>query len=256
MDKDTLYYVRVIVVKIDRGDWPKLPKLPGKGKKVLVGKSLSSENGGWRWWEEDEDIEDLEKGQWEKNLMAKNSPKVGHVGILELGLGETGQRISCCAKVENVWEFVTIGSIPNWELGVVVLVSVEAKKVDVCKKRRGRVSGVDSKYSFGNVYVLNDKGHRREVWGKLVEAVGRFDVLWCLGGDFNGVRNEKEMIGKSDIDISSTHFKEFINDVMLQDLPLLGAKFTWCSNRNEVAFNRLNRFLVDYGCLVSFNNLV
>lgn len=91
--------------------------------------------------------------------------------------------------------------------------------------------------------TLNDEGERSEVWNELIQVILRLGVMWVLWGDFNYVRGEEERIGRGDIWRATTKFNEFINEAGLIDLLLMGRKFTWCNNRKDPTFSRLDRFL-------------
>ena len=67
---------------------------------------------------------------------------------------------------------------------------------------------------------------------------------WCLGGDFNVVRN----IGEKRNSMSNTRnmriFDELIRELELQDPPLNNAQFTWSNFRELPICCRLDRFLL------------
>ena len=70
---------------------------------------------------------------------------------------------------------------------------------------------------------------------------------WCLGGDFNVVRN----IGEKRNSLSNTRsmriFDELIRELELQDPPLNNAQFTWSNFRKQPICCRLDRFLLASG---------
>ena len=77
-----------------------------------------------------------------------------------------------------------------------------------------------------------------------------------LGGDFNVVRNKAEKIGVVHNTSSMSHFSHFINDIGCMDLPMSGGKFTWCSNRRDPSYSRLDRFLISPEFVFIFQQLV
>ncbi|XP_017973373.1 PREDICTED: uncharacterized protein LOC18612971 [Theobroma cacao] len=109
----------------------------------------------------------------------------------------------------------------------------------------GIARGIRTKMGFGNVYASNDEEERNVVWHELSQIIADGDISWVLGGDFKSVRNEEKRIGRGEVNRTATSFDHFINEVGLIDLSLAGSKFTWCNNKEEPAFNKLDRFLID-----------
>lgn len=73
-----------------------------------------------------------------------------------------------------------------------------------------------------NVYGPNSNSERKLLWGKLINLRTHFSGPWCLGGDFNEVRNSGERQGCSRRDNGMNNFNKFIEDMELMDLPMLG----------------------------------
>jgi hypothetical protein len=72
------------------------------------------------------------------------------------------------------------------------------------------------------------------------------DIVWCIMGDFNAIAdpNERRGIGVSNlVGREVTEFREFISQMELVDLPLLGRQFTWF-HTNGIAMSRLDRVLI------------
>ncbi|EOY08208.1 Uncharacterized protein TCM_022551 [Theobroma cacao] len=135
--------------------------------------------------------------------------------------------------------------------GILSLWQKKFFKLKECKTERnfimliGRVNGIDYRCGFINIYAFNDKGKRKELWDELNELMSNMEVWWIIRGDFNTVRFEDEQIGTGNVGRSSAQFDEFINYTGLVDLPLKGAKYTWCNNWQAVAFSKLDRVLID-----------
>lgn len=75
------------------------------------------------------------------------------------------------------------------------------------------------------------------------------DSVWCIGGDFNVVRNAGERRG---IRMGNTQgrkemedFNSFINHVELLDISSRGRRFTWF-RPNDTSMSRLDRFLLSH----------
>lgn len=68
---------------------------------------------------------------------------------------------------------------------------------------------------------------------------------WCLAGDFNAVRSVSERRGSA-VHIATTvmvEFDDFIEDMGLNDLPLVGRKYTW-HRMDGSSMSRIDRFLL------------
>lgn len=109
----------------------------------------------------------------------------------------------------------------------------------------GMARGIRTKVGFGNVYTSNDEKEQNVVWDELSQIIAGGDISWVLGGDFKSVRNEEERIGRGEVNRTAASFDHFINEVGLIDLSLTGSKFTWCNNKEEPAFSKLDKFLID-----------
>lgn len=68
---------------------------------------------------------------------------------------------------------------------------------------------------------------------------------WCVVGDFNVVKKERERKGTHDHfnKGEASEFNSFIVEMNLIDVPIVGSKFIW-HKPNGGAMTRLDRFLV------------
>lgn len=82
-----------------------------------------------------------------------------------------------------------------------------------------------------NIYAPNDVGGKGKLWDSLLKLKQGFPKPWCLCGDFNEIRHIGEKKGCSRRERGMTELNEFIENSEVQDLPLLGRKFTWCNSR-------------------------
>ncbi|XVE88638.1 hypothetical protein DITRI_Ditri19aG0085600 [Diplodiscus trichospermus] len=119
----------------------------------------------------------------------------------------------------------------------------------------GTIKSVQFKYDFGNIYAPNDDGERLRFWEELTQILGNINVHWCQG-DFNVVRCVEKKLGVSYNQVAMQQFSEFIDNLRLVDLPLLGGRYTWCNNRSEPTFCKFDRFLLDPKFLAKFPSLV
>lgn len=65
------------------------------------------------------------------------------------------------------------------------------------------------------MYAPNEELARRNLWSELVEKMSGRDIMWCLGGDFNTVRNEQEKTRRAEIERTARDFGDFIEGLAL-----------------------------------------
>ena len=58
-------------------------------------------------------------------------------------------------------------------------------------------------------------------------------MLWCIGGDFNVTHFPSERLGEAHFSLNM-EFSDYIYELGLMDLPLVGGSFTWSNNRNSL----------------------
>jgi hypothetical protein len=79
-----------------------------------------------------------------------------------------------------------------------------------------------------NIYSSCDIVAKRRLWRNLIMSKGGFrGSVWCLLGDFNAVLNRVERRGVNQITTNLlsaeiAEFRDFVNDMELIDLPVLG----------------------------------
>lgn len=96
------------------------------------------------------------------------------------------------------------------------------------------VSGVwvktNMQCSVVNIYSSCVVTEKKASWRDITMSKMGFGVLlWCFVGDFNAVKGKVERRGVSKNSQVSEHsdFLEFIDDINVIDLPVLGNRFTW-----------------------------
>lgn len=97
-----------------------------------------------------------------------------------------------------------------------------------------------------NVYSPCDFDGKKELWKDLLLCKRCFGGgVWCVAGDFNAIFAVEERRGASRLyggrEISG--FNQFISDMELIDVSVLGKKYTWFSGDGS-AKSRLDRFLL------------
>ncbi|XP_028122358.1 uncharacterized protein LOC114319532 [Camellia sinensis] len=87
----------------------------------------------------------------------------------------------------------------------------------------------------------------------LIKLRREFPNPWCLCGDFNEIKSIGERKGCIRRDKGMREFIDFIDKCEVQDMPLLGRKYTWCNSLAGEKWSRIDRVLVDPQWLEVFN---
>ncbi|XVE69181.1 hypothetical protein DITRI_Ditri09bG0130500 [Diplodiscus trichospermus] len=115
----------------------------------------------------------------------------------------------------------------------------------------GSIKSLNLRCGFGNGYAPNDDNERAQFWEELSCSLGSLEIPWCLGWDFNVVRNHGEKTGVTFNTSAMTAFFNFIEELGLVDLPLLGGKFTRSNNREIESCSRWSRLPIYFFIVIS-----
>ena len=100
-----------------------------------------------------------------------------------------------------------------------------------------------------NVYSSCNLHVKRQMWADLLEIRQREPSnSWCILGDFNSIRNERERRGINSSNGNKRElqgFNNFIDNMELVDIPCIGRIYTWY-RPNGKAKSRLDRFLISF----------
>jgi hypothetical protein len=120
--------------------------------------------------------------------------------------------------------------------------------------------GINKKRVFiVNVYSKYDLNDKRILWDNLVMSkLGFGGGAWCVLGDFNAILNSGERKGVNHLgsvspSVELVEFNNFVTNMELVDLPILGRRFTWY-HTNGISMSRIDRVLVSEDWLVSWAN--
>lgn len=113
----------------------------------------------------------------------------------------------------------------------------------------------DYGWHLSSVYAPNCRNEREEVWGELGAVRSLLDKPWVVSGDFNMARFPSEKKNCNSFNRAMEEFSEFIEDMDLQDLPLLSGSFTWRKGDTHDIAARLDRFLISEEWEFSFRKI-
>jgi exonuclease III len=104
-----------------------------------------------------------------------------------------------------------------------------------------------------NVYSPCSLVGKKQLWADLLAVKqSSSDGEWCLGGDFNAVLMASERFGSSAVGRQGERvlFNQFIDEMELIDIPVLGKKLSWFSGDGK-SMSRIDRFLLSDGFIAS-----
>ena len=102
-----------------------------------------------------------------------------------------------------------------------------------------------------NVYSSCNLQEKIQMWANLLEIrQGEPCNSWCILGDFNSIRNERERRGINSSNGNGykkelQEFNSFIDNMELVDIPCIGRKYSWY-RPNGKAKSRLDRFSISF----------
>jgi hypothetical protein len=95
-----------------------------------------------------------------------------------------------------------------------------------------------------NIYAKCNIADKRRLWNEVLMTRRSFgDIAWCIVGDFNSVVNTNERRGigvGAGASREVEEFGNFLRELEMFDLPLLGRQFTWF-HTNGITMSRLDR---------------
>lgn len=97
-----------------------------------------------------------------------------------------------------------------------------------------------------NVYSPCNVEGKRKLWADLIMSKRGFgNGAWCIAGDFNAIitHSERKGVSTSVNQREIDEFRNFVDEMELVDVPMLGKKFTWFS-ANGKSRSKIDRFLL------------
>ena len=89
-------------------------------------------------------------------------------------------------------------------------------------------------------------GIHKDLWTELSSVRLKWDLPWCVFGDFNVVCFPSERLGCSRLSSHMMDFLDFIEEYNLVDLPLGGGPYTWGSGSDHPSRSCIDRFFVSF----------
>ena len=105
------------------------------------------------------------------------------------------------------------------------------------------------------MYGPNDDSQQDALWEELTRMHSRWNMTWCVIGDFNIIRYPGERCGCEAFSLAMFAFSNFIEDNYLVDLPLKGASFTWFRDSRTNCMSRIDRILALVDWVDHFRNV-
>ena len=187
----------------------------------------------------------------EKRIRVKGMLKEWKADII--CLQETKMELITRQTVRSLWschhvDWIYLGSIGasggilvTWDSRVVENVGEAVGYYSVSCKFRN----VDNQdlWTFLGVYGPNLDRDRSLLWEELSGVISWWEAPWCVAGDFNVVRFPSEKSGTASFTFAMHEFSDFITELGLIDIPLLGGNFMWSNNRERASMSRIDRFL-------------
>ena len=99
-----------------------------------------------------------------------------------------------------------------------------------------------STWWFSGVYSPCKVRSRDRFWDELAGLSSLCGDKWCIGRDFNVVRNLREKFNSNRTTRSMRLFDELVRELNLKDPPLRNGQFTWSNFRDQPVCCRLDRF--------------
>ena len=132
------------------------------------------------------------------------------------------------------------GLLCIWANNFITEVEVQIGDRWICVK--GWVVDIKIHTAIVLVYGPHVAIEKRKMWDEILELRTNMGVPMIVMGDFNEIRCPEERRGCLTMSRSMSNFDEWINNLGLIDMPIIGRKFTWRRGRS---CSRLDRILVD-----------
>ncbi|XP_077237416.1 uncharacterized protein LOC143879116 [Tasmannia lanceolata] len=178
-----------------------------------------------------------------KELVRQFKPDL--ICLQETKMEVINRRIVQGLGVQGVWDFSFVGS-SGASGGILVTWNENVWRLQDVWRGRFSLSVVLKKedhlmWMFSGVYGPVLREEKNLLWEELEKVRDFWSIPWCIGGDFNEVKEVGERMGCARSNSHIKAFAEFIAKFELIDISMSGAYFTWARGSSK---SRLDRFLV------------
>ena len=132
------------------------------------------------------------------------------------------------------------GIICMWDKSLLTGVSVVKRERWMCV--HGYAPDIRIEVAIITVYGYHDCANKRRMWEELIELKSSISATIMVMGDFNEIRHPYERKGCTSYSRSMEQFEEWVNDMGLVELQLIGRKFTW---RRGLSCSKLDRVFIE-----------
>lgn len=149
--------------------------------------------------------------------------------------------------IESSAQGLSGGLLTTWDLSVFKLESFVWHTNFILFK--GKVLSTGKLFYCFNIYAPTNPELKKYLWLILQECYFQqeVDIPGLLVGDFNCVFNEEERVNCAYNKADSLLFLNFVKELELEEIPMVGAKFTWYGPACKKT--KLDRILVNVTCL-------
>ena len=134
------------------------------------------------------------------------------------------------------------GILIFWDTRVIQLLEKEEDRYTLSCRFKSLEE--DFVWVFTGVYGPTVYARREDFWDELGAIRGLWGDPWCVGGDFNVIRDPMERNRASRFNHSMRRFSQVTDELELKDFPMQGGLFTWRGGPNNGRMARLDRFLI------------
>ena len=131
------------------------------------------------------------------------------------------------------------GVLVMWDRRVLEKVEAWVGSFLMSVRRKGLEDGLE--WACSSVYGPKNGNLRGLLWDELVGVQYSWCILWFCIGDFNVIHFPSESLDCTRFSLAMFGFSEFIEEINLVDLPLVGWHFAWTKGFDTTSMSRIGR---------------
>lgn len=182
-----------------------------------------------------------------RELAKKNNPDI--ISLQETKLMQVDKKLimSVCNFHSPGWiALPSVGASGGvlliWNEEVVLCHETKVDKFSV--SILAALKGENQRWVVTGVYGPPGGAHLEDCLVELGRVRDRWEVPWCVGGDFNKVLFMDERNRASRRTRGMDMFCDFVDQCKLINLPILRTRFTWSNFQDSPALSKLGHFLI------------